>query len=126
MAIAKIIGRTLVFLLAAMIVLAGVNALNSAGVLSSVPGGPPEGGFQPNSTAQTSTDGTLSTTTQPNFERGGEHESEGFSLTGLTTVAKNLGQMSIIIAVVALVTRLLKKLTSTRRSNRSPAAAAGN
>jgi flagellar biogenesis protein FliO len=69
----------------------------------------------------------LSTTTQPNFERGsGEHESEGISLTGLTTVAKNLGQMSIIIAVVALVTRLLKKLTSTRRSSRSPVAAAGN
>ena len=109
MGIIKVIGRTLVFLLAAMIVLAGVNALNSAGVLSSAPGGPPEGGFQPNSAAQTSTDATVSTTTRPNFERGeGDHESEGFSLTGLTTVAKNLGQMSIIVAIVALLTRAIK------------------
>ncbi len=111
----KIVGRSLVFLLAAVIVLAGVNALNSAGVLSSAPGGgPPEGGppngeFMPNSAAQISTDETSSTTTQPTFQRGeGDHDSEGFSLAGLTTVAKNLGQMSIIVAIVALLTRAIK------------------
>lgn len=115
MTLIKIIGRTLVFLLAAVIVLAGVNALNSAGVLSSAPGGPPEGGFQPNSAAQTSTDATASTTMRPNFERGeGEHESEGFSLTGLTTVAKNLGQMSLIVAIVALLTRAIKLIDKRR------------
>lgn len=117
----KIIGRTLVLLLAAAIVLAGVNALNSAGVLSSVPGGgPPEGGFQPNSAAQISTDGTSSTTTRPAFQRGeGDHESEGFSLTGLTTVAKNLGQISLIVAVIVLVTRALKLIDKRRTTSAS-------
>lgn len=116
MGIIKVIGRTLVFLLAAVIVLAGVNALDSAGVLSSVPGGPPEGGFQPNSTAQTSTDSTSSTTmTRPAFDReGGDHDNEGFSLMGLTTVAKNLGQMGIVIAVVALLTRFIKMVGKRR------------
>jgi len=115
----KIIGRTLVLLLAAAIVLAGVNALNSAGVLSSVPGGF-EGGFQPNSAAQTSIDGTISTTTRPAFQRGeGDHASEGFSLTGLTTVAKNLGQMSLIVAVIVLVTRALKLIDKRRTTSAS-------
>ena len=116
MTLSQIIGRTLVFLLAATMVLAGVNALNSAGVLSSVPGGGlPEGGFQPNSTAQISIDGTSSTTTRPAFQRGeGDHDSEGFSLTGLTTVAKNLGQMSLIVAVIALVTRAIKLIDKLR------------
>jgi hypothetical protein len=115
MGIIKVIGRTLVFLLAAVIVLAGVSALNSAGVLSSAPGSPPEVGFQPNSAAQTSTEATASTTTQPNFERGeGDYESEGFSLTGLTTVAKNLGQMSLIVAIVALLTRAIKLIDKRR------------
>ena len=116
MTLIKLIGRTLVFLLAAAMVLAGVNALNSAGVLSSVPGGgPPEGGFQPNSAAQISTDATSSTTTRPAFQRGeGDHESEGFSLTGLTTVAKNLGQMGLIVAVIALVTRAIKLIDKRR------------
>jgi hypothetical protein len=50
MTVLKITGRALVFRLAAVIVIAGVNALNSAGVLSSAPGG-----LQPSSTAQTST-----------------------------------------------------------------------
>ena len=120
MGIIKVIGRTLVFLLAAVIVLAGVNALDSAGVLSSVPGGPEggllEGGFQPNSAAQTSTDSTSSTTTtRPNFQRAeGDHGSEGFSLMGLTTVAKNLGQIGIVIAVVALLTRTIKLIDKRR------------
>jgi hypothetical protein len=122
MAIAKIIGRTLVFLLAAVIVLAGVNALNSAGVLSSVPGGPPEGGFVPNSAAQTSTEAVANTAaisgttmTPPNFERGeGDDDSEGFSLSGLTTVAKNLAQMSGLIVVVTLMTRAVKALGKRR------------
>ena len=119
MTLIKIIGRTLVFLLAATMVLAGVNALNSAGVLSSVPGGP-EGGFQPNSTAQISTDGTSSTTTRPAFQRGeGDHESEGFSLTGLTTVAKNLGQMGLIVAVIALVMRAIKLIDKRRTTSAS-------
>ena len=116
----KIIGRTLMLLLAAVIVLVGVNALNSAGVLSSVPGGLPEGGFQPNSAAQISTDGASSTTTQPTFQRGeGDHDSAGFSLTGLTTVAKNLGQMSIIVAIVALLTRAIKLIDKRRTTSAS-------
>lgn len=115
MTLIKIIGRTLVFLLAAVIVLAGVNALNSAGVLSSTPGGPPEGGFQPNSAAQTNTNATASTTMRPNFERGeGDHASEGFSVAGLATVAKNLGQMSLIVAIVALLTRAIKLIDKRR------------
>ncbi len=130
MGIVKMIGRTLVFLLAAVIVLAGVNALDSAGVLSSVPGGP-EGGFQLNSAAQTSTDAVANTAatsstdsstamTRPNFERGeGDHESEGFSLMGLTMVAKNLGQMCIIIAVVALLTRFIKMVGKRRTAQES-------
>ncbi len=52
-----------------------------------------------------------------NFDRGsGDHESEGFSLSGLTTVAKNLVQMSVIVAVVALVTRVIKTLGKRRAS----------
>ncbi len=116
MTLIKLIGRTVVFLLAAAMVLAGVNALNSAGVLSSVPGGgPPEGGFQPNSAAQISTDATSSTTTRPAFQRGeGDHDSEGFSLMGLATVAKNLGQMSIIVVIVVLLTRAIKLIDKRR------------
>lgn len=120
MTLIKLIGRTVVFLLAAAMVLAGVNALNSAGVLSSVPGGPPDGEFQPNSTAQISTDGTSSTTTRPAFQRGeGDHDSEGFSLMGLATVAKNLGQMGLIVAVIALVTRAIKLIDKRRTTSAS-------
>ncbi len=121
MTLIKIVGRSLVFLLAAVIVLAGVNALNSAGVLSSAPGGgPPDGEFMPNSAAQISTDETPSTTTQPAFQRGeGDHDSEGFSLAGLTTVAKNLGQMSILVVIVTLVTRAIKLIDNRRTTSAS-------
>ncbi len=119
MTFTKIIGRILVFLLAAAIVLAGVNVLNSAGVLSSMPGGPEGGllerGFQPNSATQDSTDATGTALTPPSFNRGGgEHETEGFSLAGLATVGKNFIQMSLIVAVVALITRAAKLLGKRR------------
>lgn len=120
MTLIKIIGRTLVFLLAAVMVLAGVNALNSAGVLSSAPGGPPEGGFQPNRAAQARAAEAPSTMMRPNFERGeGEHESEGFSLAGLATVARNLGVISLIVVSVALLTRAIKLIDKRRTSARA-------
>ena len=64
---------------------------------------------------QSDQNGTSSTMTRPAFQRGeGDHESEGFSLTGLTTVAKNLGQMSLIVAIVALLTRAIKLIDKRR------------
>jgi hypothetical protein len=111
MTIVKIIGRSVIFLLAAALVIGGVNALSSAGILTASAGSERDGGFAPDHAIQTG-----ATTSLPKFNRaGGDHESEGFSLMGLTTVAKNLMQISIIIAVVALLTRVAK-LWSKRRS----------
>jgi hypothetical protein len=110
MNIIKIIGRTLIFLWAAAIVIGGVSALSSAGVLNVSAGGPPNGGFARNSAIQT---GAIAM--PPSFDRGGgDHESEGFSLSGLTTVAKNLMQMSGLIVVVTLVTRAIKVVGKRR------------
>ena len=69
---------------------------------------------------QSDQNGTSSTTTRPAFQRGeGDHESEGFSLTGLTTVVKNLGQMGLIVAVIALVMRAIKLIDKRRTTSAS-------
>ena len=71
------------------------------------------------------TDATTSTSTAvlpQTFDRdGADRDNEGFSLSGLVTVVKNLGQMSIIVAGVALATRALKAIDKRRTTRLSAA-----
>lgn len=112
----KIIGRTLIILLAAMIVIAGVNALATAGVIQTTAG---RGEFRPDFAAQTG-DGSTALMRPRMGERGEGGDHDAASLVGLVEVGKNLLKMSLIGAVIVLLARTLK-VVSKRRTPALPA-----
>lgn len=119
----QIITRTLIILAAALLVVGVTMALGQSGALSSLSGG---GGPQAQGHAYATTSETDETTDDTGAPpaRGGHGEQGGMSLFGAVEIGKNLGVIGVIVAAVALVTGLTRRLARGTRGRPSPPPAA--
>ncbi|MBP7687548.1 MAG: hypothetical protein KA765_06565 [Thermoflexales bacterium] len=117
----KIIFRTVIILVAALVVVGIASALNSTGAFGNLnligregfEGGRPFG-REFNGQLPTSSDGTRPNFEQGGFQRGrGEGDREGrggASAFGLSEVLKSLVMMTVVIVVIVPASKLLKRV----------------
>lgn len=121
----KIITRTVVILLVAVLVIGATIGLVNAGA---IPGLSEE---MPARNAPAFSDNTTDATTSvaaPNFQHGSEgmgHHEEGGGIGGAVTIGKNLGIIAVIVAIVASAIALIERLGRRGRGQRTPPAMAG-
>ncbi len=94
--------RTLIILVAAGLVVAGLGGLRQAGVFDGMAAGPARGEFRPNA-APPSASSTEARPQRP--ERGAGEDRQGSSWRGIVTVGKNLAIIGVFAGVAALVIR---------------------
>lgn len=106
----NMIKRTIVILLAALVVVGAVVGLNQAGALAGMSGrgGPPQG-QQLEAGAAAAGDAGDATSARPPFARHGGEHGEGASLGGLVEVGKNLAVIAVIVALVGLAGKVLQR-----------------
>ncbi len=116
----KIIARTLIILVAALVVVGIFGALNSAGAFSTL-GPQGRGGFDGGRAFGRDFNGqppTLPEGTRPNFERGGfgrgGGDRGGINAFGLSEVIRSLVMMTVVIVIIVLASKVLKRLRSGR------------
>jgi hypothetical protein len=127
----KIVFRTLIILVAALVVVGIAGALNSAGTFDNLGPIGREGfgdGREFNGQPPTLPDGT-----RPNLEQGGGFQRGGFgrggsnregrggaNVFGLAEIGKNLLIMTVITIVIVSVSKLIKRLGRRTSALRAP------
>lgn len=124
----KIIVRTVIILVAALVVVGIASALNSAGAFANLElvG---RGGFEGGRSFGQDFNGqpqTLPNGTRPNFERGGfgrggggREGRGGASIFGLSEVSRSIIMMTVVIVVIVLASKFLKRLRPNRSASES-------